>query len=140
MSHLLFYGLTIKIFHIVHISKYIHIFGFSLFTFILLFIISLSLSLMSHIIYRYYAIVQPLDYPLIMTHRRVFIMLIIVWLAPALLSFLPICSGWYTTGENWRYLKSNPHVSFSFFFAELLLYILHVLEADFSVGDIFCSL
>ncbi|KAM7363508.1 octopamine beta1 receptor isoform 2-T2 [Cochliomyia hominivorax] len=59
---------------------------------------------------RYYAIVQPLDYPLIMTHRRVFIMLIIVWLAPALLSFLPICSGWYTTGENWRYLKSNPHI------------------------------
>ncbi|XP_059218031.1 octopamine receptor beta-1R isoform X2 [Stomoxys calcitrans] len=59
---------------------------------------------------RYYAIVQPLDYPLIMTHRRVFIMLVIVWLAPALLSFLPICSGWYTTSENWRYLKSNPHI------------------------------
>uniref|UniRef100_A0A1A9WGP1 G-protein coupled receptors family 1 profile domain-containing protein n=1 Tax=Glossina brevipalpis TaxID=37001 RepID=A0A1A9WGP1_9MUSC len=59
---------------------------------------------------RYYAIVQPLDYPLIMTHRRVFIMLIIVWLAPALLSFLPICSGWYTTSENWKYLKSNPDI------------------------------
>lgn len=61
--------------------------------------------------FRYYAIVQPLDYPLIMTSRRVFIMLIIVWLAPALLSFLPICSGWYTTSENWKYLKSNPDVS-----------------------------
>ncbi|XP_037817512.1 octopamine receptor beta-1R isoform X2 [Lucilia sericata] len=59
---------------------------------------------------RYYAIVQPLDYPLIMTHKRVFIMLVIVWLAPALLSFLPICSGWYTTSDNWRYLKSNPHI------------------------------
>ncbi|XP_037947986.1 octopamine receptor beta-1R-like [Teleopsis dalmanni] len=59
---------------------------------------------------RYYAIVQPLDYPLIMTHRRVFFMLLMVWLSPALLSFLPICSGWYTTTENWRYLKSNPHV------------------------------
>ncbi|KAL9893890.1 octopamine receptor beta-1R isoform X2 [Glossina fuscipes] len=59
---------------------------------------------------RYYAIVQPLDYPLIMTSRRVFIMLIIVWLAPALLSFLPICSGWYTTSENWKYLKSNPDI------------------------------
>ncbi|XP_051862937.1 octopamine receptor beta-1R [Drosophila albomicans] len=59
---------------------------------------------------RYYAIVQPLDYPLIMTHRRVFIMLLLVWLSPALLSFLPICSGWYTTNENWKYLKSNPHI------------------------------
>ncbi|XP_017849616.1 octopamine receptor beta-1R [Drosophila busckii] len=59
---------------------------------------------------RYYAIVQPLDYPLIMTHRRVFIMLLMVWLSPALLSFLPICSGWYTTNDNWKYLKSNPHI------------------------------
>ncbi|EDV91364.1 octopamine receptor beta-1R [Drosophila grimshawi] len=59
---------------------------------------------------RYYAIVQPLDYPLIMTYRRVFIMLLLVWLSPALLSFLPICSGWYTTNENWKYLKSNPHI------------------------------
>ncbi|KAH8417861.1 hypothetical protein KR222_007326 [Zaprionus bogoriensis] len=59
---------------------------------------------------RYFAIVQPLDYPLIMTHRRVFIMLLMVWLSPALLSFLPICSGWYTTNENWKYLKSNPHI------------------------------
>lgn len=63
---------------------------------------------------RYYAIVQPLDYPLIMTHRRVGVMLIIVWLAPALLSFLPICSGWYTTSDNWHYLKTNPHVSHLF--------------------------
>ncbi|KAH8306280.1 hypothetical protein KR018_005879 [Drosophila ironensis] len=59
---------------------------------------------------RYYAIVQPLDYPLIMTQRRVFIMLLMVWLSPALLSFLPICSGWYTTAENYKYLKSNPHI------------------------------
>ncbi|XP_054726415.1 octopamine receptor beta-1R [Anastrepha obliqua] len=59
---------------------------------------------------RYYAIVQPLDYPLIMTHRRVFFMLMMVWLLPALLSFLPICSGWYTTAENWKYLKTNPHI------------------------------
>ncbi|XP_067618708.1 octopamine receptor beta-1R-like isoform X1 [Eurosta solidaginis] len=59
---------------------------------------------------RYYAIVQPLDYPLIMTHRRVLFMLLMVWLLPALLSFLPICSGWYTTAENWKYLKNNPHI------------------------------
>ncbi|XP_054082005.1 octopamine receptor beta-1R isoform X2 [Zeugodacus cucurbitae] len=59
---------------------------------------------------RYYAIVQPLDYPLIMTQGRVYFMLLMVWLLPALLSFLPICSGWYTTEENWRYLKTNPHI------------------------------
>ncbi|XP_049303900.1 octopamine receptor beta-1R [Bactrocera dorsalis] len=59
---------------------------------------------------RYYAIVQPLDYPLIMTQGRVYFMLLMVWLLPALLSFLPICSGWYTTEENWKYLKSNPHI------------------------------
>ncbi|XP_030370157.1 octopamine receptor beta-1R [Scaptodrosophila lebanonensis] len=59
---------------------------------------------------RYFAIVQPLDYPLIMTQRRVFFMLLLVWLSPALLSFLPICSGWYTTSENYKYLKSNPHI------------------------------
>ncbi|KAH8264134.1 hypothetical protein KR038_003335 [Drosophila bunnanda] len=59
---------------------------------------------------RYYAIVQPLDYPLIMTQRRVYIMLLMVWLSPALLSFLPICTGWYTTTENYKYLKSNPHI------------------------------
>ncbi|XP_055922976.1 octopamine receptor beta-1R-like [Eupeodes corollae] len=59
---------------------------------------------------RYYAIVQPLDYPLIMTHTKVILMLIVVWLSPALLSFVPIFLGWYTTEANWQHLKTNPHI------------------------------
>ncbi|XP_059609016.1 octopamine receptor beta-1R-like [Phlebotomus argentipes] len=59
---------------------------------------------------RYYAIVQPLDYPLIMTSSRVWCMLTIVWLSPALLSFVPIFLGWYTTQDNLEYLKHHPDV------------------------------
>uniref|UniRef100_A0AAR5QEL1 G-protein coupled receptors family 1 profile domain-containing protein n=3 Tax=Dendroctonus ponderosae TaxID=77166 RepID=A0AAR5QEL1_DENPD len=57
---------------------------------------------------RYYAIVQPLDYPLIMTNARLIMMLTIVWCSPALLSFLPIFMGWYTTSEHLDYRKKNP--------------------------------
>lgn len=42
---------------------------------------------------RYYAIVKPLKYPINMTKRKVAIMIIICWLAPALLSFVPIFAG-----------------------------------------------
>ncbi|XP_066146279.1 octopamine receptor beta-1R-like [Euwallacea fornicatus] len=59
---------------------------------------------------RYYAIVQPLDYPLIMTNARLIIMLMIVWCSPALLSFLPIFVGWYTTSEHLAFRKKNPSV------------------------------
>ncbi|KAF7272840.1 hypothetical protein GWI33_014404 [Rhynchophorus ferrugineus] len=59
---------------------------------------------------RYYAIVQPLDYPLIMTNARLIVMLMIVWCSPALMSFLPIFMGWYTTVENMEYRKENPDV------------------------------
>ncbi|XP_037913035.1 octopamine receptor beta-1R-like isoform X2 [Hermetia illucens] len=59
---------------------------------------------------RYYAIVQPLDYPLIMTHSKVILMLVIVWISPALLSFVPIFVGWYTTKENLDFLKENPQI------------------------------
>ncbi|KAG8288273.1 octopamine receptor activity protein [Homalodisca vitripennis] len=52
---------------------------------------------------RYYAIVQPLDYPLIMTQGRLVVMLAVVWCSPALLSFLPIFMGWYTTEDHLRY-------------------------------------
>lgn len=51
---------------------------------------------------RYYAIVQPLDYPLIMTQGRLVVMLTVVWCSPALLSFLPIFMGWYTTDNHLR--------------------------------------
>ncbi|XP_031616773.1 octopamine receptor beta-1R-like isoform X1 [Contarinia nasturtii] len=59
---------------------------------------------------RYYAIVQPLDYPLIMTYTRVVCMLVIVWLFPALLSFVPIFLGWYTTEAQYLYLRKYPHI------------------------------
>lgn len=51
----------------------------------------------------YYAIVRPLEYPLYMTNRTVFFMLVFVWLLPALISFTPIFLGWYTTTESLKY-------------------------------------
>lgn len=59
---------------------------------------------------RYYAIVQPLDYPLIMTQGRLVIMLTVVWCSPALLSFLPIFMGWYTTEQHLEYRRRNPDI------------------------------
>ncbi|KAL5284643.1 Htr4.2 family protein [Megaselia abdita] len=59
---------------------------------------------------RFFAIVQPLDYHSIMTQSKVTVMLVTVWISPALLSFLPIFYGWYTTKTNWEYLKRNPHI------------------------------
>ncbi|XP_052127010.1 octopamine receptor beta-1R-like [Frankliniella occidentalis] len=57
---------------------------------------------------RYYAIVQPLDYPLIMTQARLGVMLAVVWCAPALVSFLPIFLGWYTTSEHLEFRRLHP--------------------------------
>ena len=48
---------------------------------------------------RYYAIVRPLAYPMVMTKRRVAVMLSLVWTAPLLISFLPIFLDWYTTAQ-----------------------------------------
>lgn len=59
---------------------------------------------------RYYAIVQPLDYPLIMTHGRLAVMLGVVWCSPALVSFLPIFMGWYTTSDHLEFRRRNPDV------------------------------
>lgn len=59
---------------------------------------------------RYYAIVQPLDYPLIMTTGRLGVMLAVVWFSPALVSFLPIFMGWYTTHEHLDFRKRHPKV------------------------------
>lgn len=59
---------------------------------------------------RYYAIVQPLDYPLIMTTSKLGIMLAVVWCSPALVSFLPIFMGWYTTYEHLDFRKRHPKV------------------------------
>lgn len=49
---------------------------------------------------RYYAIVRPLEYPITMTRRTVSFMLANVWTLPALISFMPIFLGWYTTDEH----------------------------------------
>lgn len=59
---------------------------------------------------RYYAIVQPLDYPLIMTNARLGAMLAVVWCSPALISFLPIFMEWYTTEEHLEFRRKNPHL------------------------------
>ncbi|XP_011870420.1 PREDICTED: octopamine receptor beta-1R-like [Vollenhovia emeryi] len=58
---------------------------------------------------RYYAIVQPLDYPLIMTNVRLGTMLSVVWCSPTVISFLPIFAGWYTTEGHQTYRENNPH-------------------------------
>lgn len=57
---------------------------------------------------RYYAIVQPLDYPLIMTNARLAVMLAVVWMSPALVSFVPIFMEWYTTEEHLEFRRKNP--------------------------------
>ncbi|KYM86550.1 Octopamine receptor beta-1R [Atta colombica] len=59
---------------------------------------------------RYYAIVQPLDYPLIMTNVRLGTMLSVVWCFPTVMSFLPIFAGWYTTNEHLEYRRNYPDV------------------------------
>ncbi|KOX78519.1 Octopamine receptor beta-1R [Melipona quadrifasciata] len=59
---------------------------------------------------RYYAIVQPLDYPLIMTNLRLSTMLSVVWCSPTVMSFLPIFAGWYTTEKHLEYRRNYPDV------------------------------
>lgn len=59
---------------------------------------------------RYYAIVRPLEYPITMTHRTVCFMLANVWLWPAVVSFVPIFMGWYTTEQHRQYRKEHPDV------------------------------
>lgn len=42
---------------------------------------------------RYYAIIKPLDYPMKITNKSVFIMLTVVWISSTLISFIPIFTG-----------------------------------------------
>ncbi|XP_026461711.1 octopamine receptor beta-2R-like [Ctenocephalides felis] len=58
---------------------------------------------------RYYAIVKPLKYPISMTKKVVAVMILNTWIAPALLSFVPIFLGWYTTEENQKYRAEHPN-------------------------------
>lgn len=57
---------------------------------------------------RYYAIVKPLKYPINMTKKVVAIMLLNTWLSPAVISFVPIFCGWYTTDEHQRHRNEHP--------------------------------
>ncbi|XP_019867648.1 octopamine receptor beta-2R [Aethina tumida] len=57
---------------------------------------------------RYYAIVKPLKYMQTMTKKVVALMILNTWTSPALLSFVPIFMGWYTTEENLIYRKEHP--------------------------------
>lgn len=57
---------------------------------------------------RYYAIVMPLKYPRSMTKRVVGVMLLNTWLSPAIISFVPIFLGWYTTNEHQAFRNKHP--------------------------------
>ncbi|XKL59066.1 hypothetical protein PGB90_000082 [Kerria lacca] len=58
---------------------------------------------------RYYAIVKPFKYPINMTKNVVAIMLLNTWLSPAVIAFVPIFWGWYTTEEHIVYRKEHPY-------------------------------
>lgn len=57
---------------------------------------------------RYYAIVKPLKYTISMTKRVVALMILNTWVSPAMISFLPIFMGWYTTEENQKFRQEHP--------------------------------
>ncbi|XP_046827095.1 octopamine receptor beta-3R-like isoform X4 [Vespa crabro] len=59
---------------------------------------------------RYYAIVSPLEYSVIMRQGTVGCMLGSAWILPALISFIPIFMGWYTTKEHLEFMVNNPEV------------------------------
>ncbi|KYM86546.1 Octopamine receptor beta-3R [Atta colombica] len=58
---------------------------------------------------RYYAIVRPLEYPAIMRTVTVTAMLSSAWTLPALISFIPIFMGWYTTQQHLDFPRRNFH-------------------------------
>lgn len=59
---------------------------------------------------RYYAIVRPLEYPVIMRTVTVTTMLSSAWILPALISFIPIFMGWYTTQNHLDFRRTKPEV------------------------------
>ncbi|XP_012343074.1 octopamine receptor beta-2R-like isoform X2 [Apis florea] len=66
------------------------------------------LHLMCISVDRYWAIVKPLKYPIIMTRRLAAYMLLACWILPAFISFMPIFMGWYTTPENSMHRQKHP--------------------------------
>ena len=57
---------------------------------------------------RYIAIMRPLDYPMKITTRRVVYALCGVWISSALLSYIPIFTGIYTTSDHIKWLEDHP--------------------------------
>ena len=57
---------------------------------------------------RYYAIIKPLEYPIYVTRKVVFSMIICSWLLPTLISFVPIFLGWYATADHLETRALNP--------------------------------
>ncbi|XP_023339043.1 octopamine receptor beta-2R isoform X2 [Eurytemora carolleeae] len=57
---------------------------------------------------RYYAIVRPLDYQSTITTRVAILMMIVAWLSPTIISFVPIFLGWYTTNEHIQERAESP--------------------------------
>ncbi|XP_026809287.1 octopamine receptor beta-2R-like [Rhopalosiphum maidis] len=57
---------------------------------------------------RYYAIVKPLKYPVLVTKRLVAFLLLVTWVAPGIIAFVPIFYGWYTTDEYLAYRMAHP--------------------------------
>ncbi|XP_060828784.1 octopamine receptor beta-2R-like isoform X1 [Bombus pascuorum] len=68
------------------------------------------LHLMCISVDRYWAIVKPLKYPIIMTKRLAAYMLLACWIMPAFISFMPIFMGWYTTEENNMHRQKHPEL------------------------------
>ncbi|XP_006558135.1 octopamine receptor beta-2R isoform X3 [Apis mellifera] len=68
------------------------------------------LHLMCISVDRYWAIVKPLKYPIIMTRRLAAYMLLACWILPAFISFVPIFMGWYTTAENSMRRQNHPEI------------------------------
>lgn len=60
-------------------------------------------------LHRYYAIVKPLKYPMTITKKVVAVMILNTWISPALISFIPIFAGWYTTAEHAKHAEEHPN-------------------------------
>ena len=57
---------------------------------------------------RYYAIARPLVYHSLITVRTAMVMIMLAWITPSCISFLPIFLEWYTTDEYLQYKGDRP--------------------------------
>ena len=61
---------------------------------------------------RYYAIARPLVYHSLITVRTAMVMIMLAWITPSCISFLPIFLEWYTTDDYLRYKVNMAWHSF----------------------------